>query len=433
MRSILRMPIANGDNKKTASIIVSVVVLSFFAFHNFYKANFFAIIGIIIWCSACFFLSIPNFFKFCILLVPSTSWLKFVNHPNAIFGYVFLLFALRYLFCRQKLHGFSLNIVLHAILVFITSMLYSDFSLLSSLIRFLIFIIIAADLFTINKSNEFKLDCLSCFCIGEFLNVIFGIMFSNKENLMSHYFGGFRDDRNYFAAVISVAIIVALYLIFYHRKNYLYCFLPIMLYAGLLSQSRTFVLSLIFSLIMVICSLCMKRSNYKVLILIALGLVLFILFYDNILSLLHSLGLRFEEENVATGNSRFEAWEYYIRIAVSTPVRFLVGSGRSTNYLTASFDIVEHNTFIQAFFTVGILGTITLIGCYAKLFRIISPEKGKTKMFAYLPLFTTIFVYSSINALYSDLVSVLFIICFIVIDIEKANRKIGADMPIGLK
>ena len=160
------------------------------------------------------------------------------------------------------------------------------------------------------------------------------------------------------------------------------------------------------------CLICLLRSlwkfNKKLLALIMLLAVLEIAVYINYQDALLNLSAHFGEDDVKTGNNRFDLWEYYIKQTLRSPISFMLGSGSINDN-----KFVEHNTVVQCIYQLGVMGFISLLGITLKAFRKIT--KGyKLSIITIFPLLSVIIPYCGINGLYADQLSYLIVLCALI-------------------
>ena len=140
------------------------------------------------------------------------------------------------------------------------------------------------------------------------------------------------------------------------------------------------------------------------LLIAVLGIVVYINYQDALFNLL----ARFGEDNVKTGNNRFDLWEYYIKQTLRSPISFMLGSGSINDN-----KLVEHNTVVQCIYQLGVIGFISLLGIIFKTFRKIT--KGyKLSIITIFPLLSVIIPYCGINGLYADQLSYLIVLCALI-------------------
>ena len=122
---------------------------------------------------------------------------------------------------------------------------------------------------------------------------------------------------------------------------------------------------------------------------------------------------RFGGDDVSSANGRTDAWTYYVDLTLSTPIRFLFGNGFNSEYVdntSSEIEIVEHNTFVQIFSTLGIVGSITLIVVYLSVFSQITKGLGKIRFYSLIPLLCSAICYFGISSLYADAFHLLMLV-----------------------
>ena len=361
--------------KVSSEVILSLSILMLFAVYNFTGLFLFLLLGMAVWVCAALFVPAERFFLVSVFLIPSISWLKAIGQGDALYGYVFLLFVIKYL-CKKRIIKLPVIFIVHTMSVFVTTLLNKNWQLLPSLLRFLMFLIFIVNFYNTIISRDYKYRCLRLFSIGAVMNLLVGMIYASLNGtIYSGFFGGIRDDRNYFAAGLAAAVAISLYLVLHSEYKKQWLALTVLLFGGILTNSRTFLLAMSFCLMMVLLSMRKSKTIIRVFGLFTLTLLCVVLFWGEISPALNMLLRRFSEDNIATGNNRFTAWAYYLQRTFSSLESALFGSGYSKFYLASiskDIRIVEHNTFVQAISTLGLVGSVTLFFCFSRVFRTIA-------------------------------------------------------------
>lgn len=398
--------------------IVSACILIFFAFYNIFDYIPLFIIGIGLLLISSFLFSAKSFLIIMIILVPSIGMIKHINYSIALLGYVFLLSEIKYLFSSFKNIRLNTPILGLIVCVFITVAFYLDISLLTSFIRTAIFLVfILMFLQNSNFDNLFKKKIMISFIFGVVLNIILGILYYLVQSkfMYSGDFSGIRNDRNYYASLIAIAISISiLNMINSNKKIFWSLLLVFLLFGGLLSGSRTFLISLVWSILLLFLLL-FSRNYKKILLLIFIFSILSIVFWDYIEPPLKIIINRFKLDDVKTANDRFLAWSYYMKMTFSSPFSFLFGNSSKIGYGSSTYTIVQHNLFVESISEIGFLGSLLLFYSYFSLFKKMRKHKIKS-LYGYFPLLVTLTCFFFINALFSDSFNIILLICFTTIN-----------------
>ncbi|MBQ8752279.1 MAG: hypothetical protein IJZ13_04160 [Clostridia bacterium] len=206
-------------------------------------------------------------------------------------------------------------------------------------------------------------------------------------------YAGYYGDPNFYAAHISAAISGLLLLILYEKKPgdlLLYAALVLLLlYCGLLSASKTFVLTLavVMALWLLRVLTVRRRGRFKAAVLVSIAvIVLFVgisgLFSDAWRVILFRFGQTTDLSSLTTG--RIERWSAYLQLLATDVKVLFLGKG----FTAVTWDgTAAHNTVLQTLFQFGILGSAPLIGWLLCYVRGICPrEKAKTARFPTLLL-----------------------------------------------
>ena len=178
---------------------------------------------------------------------------------------------------------------------------------------------------------------------------------------------GFYGDANFYAAQILAAMAGTLALTLREAKKKQMLFLGItalfLLYCGMLSGSKSFVLvAAVILLIWIVAILSMRRrTGLKiVLLLFVLGAGVFVATSVMFSGLIEVVTTRFsfstDMDSFTTG--RTELWGSYIKVLFEDLKTFFLGKGITNVKINAK---ASHSTVIQIFYQLGFLGTPVLI------------------------------------------------------------------------
>ena len=434
--------ITNRHNKELP-LLAGITVFFIFFIYNLTAQLFLFVLGLTALFVCVFIFSFEQLFLLCILLLPNLGIIKVIGNDTAWFGYFMLLVGLKYILC-EKIFIFPW-LLLHAVSCLLTICLYVEFSLFTTLVRNIVFFVFVFSIFKRGKAFqtlEYQKSILVYYLIGLSLYVCFGLLFwaiSAKE-IFNGAFSGIAGGRNYFASIIAHGIGLFLLFLFQDNEKYFilkFAMLMILLFAGFLSASRTFLLSLIFIVLEFLVLIIKPKNIIKGFCMIFFALVVLLVFWDYFVPAIRKVINRFTQENAVGGNGRFALWKAYLELTFSRLERAFLGNGLAINYQDVirvegyPFQ-VEHNTFIQAISTVGLCGTITLFMIYVGMYKIIVPNKKKFDIAVWMPLCAGLLFYMSISSLYSDRFNGLILVSFIAINYfsETKNKSKLSPLPL---
>ncbi len=352
-------------------------------------------------------------------LMPNLFMFKQLGSQSAILGYYFNILSIKFLIKNiNKNHTFNWCFLLHALFALITSVFYSDYSIAMSLIRFCFNFSLFSYLAIYFEEKQDIIRIIKMYFVGVIVAVVMGIIYESYfGTLYDGYFSGINSGRNYFGAIITPAITIAILLLLECKNNFFDTILYVItiflcIVSIILSNSRTSVIGLLIPAALLLSYIFktlvnMKRIK-KILPLLILLLFLLIIAFNTYENSLTSLLLRFEEKDMSTGNNRFPLWQYYFEKTLKTPQSFLFGC--SSRY---SASHVAHNTILQCFYQLGLCGTVTMIGIFISAFKKILRGR-KTQFTTTFPLVAIIFPSLGINLLYADQLSFLIVLCALI-------------------
>lgn len=412
-------------------LFFSLAISFLFFFFNLFAAALFFYAGIFLLGLSMFTLSEKEMFLMISFLIPNLFMFKLIGSKSAILGYFFVLVSVKNFIYNYKGNiRVNLSFFTHIIFALMTCIIYSDQGLLTSLVRFVFnFCLFSYCATLFSRGNEIK-QVVKMYFAGIVTAVSMGIIYHYLlGDLNNGLFAGVNSGRNYFGAVISPTItFVALY--FLEKKvsfseTVLYVVTTVLCLISIaLSGSRTSVLCLAIPVLMyVFCFIKSFRKFNKKLIPLALLLAAILVFvYMNYREAILRLLARFGEDDVKTGNNRFELWVYYLQQSFRSPVSLLFGSGS-----ISKTRLVEHNTIIQSLYQLGVIASTSLLVFIYQTFRKIT--KGtKVRLTSFFPLVSIIVPYCGINGLYADQLSYLIVLCFMIMnDFSKTQTVTSAN------
>ena len=413
MNRRLSITIAKDGIKLKNTVLVcfvSAIILTFFAIYNIAESTIYIAVALVLLIGCIVLFDAQTSFLLAIAFLPNISMMKFLGAPYALFGYFMLLVEVKYLLLHRRFN-LPISAILFSCSIVITSAIYADSSLLLSLVRFVFFVLFVATFSKECISTKYIRSIIVAFSFGYIFSVVAGIIYANRSSIdiFSGLFAGIRADRNYFSALTATAIAI----LFVHLlkcktaltiKVFLSSLIAMFCFVGLLSGSRTFVLSLIWCVIAACYSLA-KRKNIGFLFagLVLLAFIYYV-FEGAFAPLIERMVERFSQEDVTGGNGRLEAWEFFLRELCSSPRNFLFGNGNASSYVALGLTShVEHNTIVQALSTVGVVGFACWATCLRWIYKNVLHSKPKLSQWvSFVPLLVYWTCYMAINGFLAD-------------------------------
>ncbi len=178
---------------------------------------------------------------------------------------------------------------------------------------------------------------------------------------------GYMGDPNFYATHITTALSgILLILLNNPKRSRLFVLIPLaflLLYCGLLSISKSFMLICVCLLLLWVMMLLLQRGKVSIKAAIIVTLIIafaFLLSTTVFTDMLDKLFFRFSQDtnlsDFTTG--RTEVWDSYIQAIFSDVKLLLFGQG-CTNMLLG--DKATHNTLLQCFYQLGLIGCAILI------------------------------------------------------------------------
>ena len=411
----------NGALNKKTSVYAGIPVLLIgflieLVFVLFKSTNvlFLYYLGAIIIVGCSVLMETKHFFALFLFLIPSSIFFKLSNTGTAMLSYAALIFEAKYFLFNFKRIKIPLCFLAVPFL-FVSTILFHDYgyiiTITRSLILLLFLFIFASDHCLTKRKNTYILS----FIVGVLSSITLGFLFYSmtSESVFNGMFSGLSGDRNYFASVVSVSIsiLVMSYSRIKNRLIFFVCFFTLLL-GGFLSCSRTFLISLIWPFLALFLLLKNKTFRQYLLIGILAFTVVFLFFGSSIISIINGLIDRFGNETASDGNGRLLIWEYYVSYTINSPATIAFGCSNAMPPYINDFGrgIVQHNTFLEAFSEIGVVGIISLLLIFNSLRTKLS---GKLSLASAIPLLSMFTCYFSLNALFTDTFTILLFVIFL--------------------
>lgn len=178
---------------------------------------------------------------------------------------------------------------------------------------------------------------------------------------------GYYGDSNFYSAHITAAMSGVLLMILQEKRRGRLFFLiisaVILLYCGLLSGSKSFVLVIIGVLVLWVGKILFSRgkATSKVMMILSVAVIaVFVMSSTLFADLIDMIIVRFGPNSDATSftSGRAEIWMNYLNVFVEDFKILMMGAGISPAYVEGR---ASHNTIIQIVFQIGLLGIPFLI------------------------------------------------------------------------
>ncbi len=408
-------------------IYIAAVILIVFLMYNLTGLNVLFVAGcsiLIVWCILG---SDGNVFLTLLVLMPNVMMIKHLSSTLATVGYATLIYEWRYIL-KKTVQNRKLSVTLETILfcfsVCFTFVFTQSFSYLSSAVRVISFALFSFLFFSEDKykRKEYFDETIYCYSFGVACSVILGIIYwlAKGQNIFVGYFAGIRNDRNFFSATVSLGIAVSsLYYVTSTNKEYTRKYpivIVVLIIGGLLSCSRTFMVSLLFSIAIILkYSMSLQKMKRMSVLIAFLALSVILVSKDErIVQTVQNTILRFSADDMSGGNGRFYTWMIYLEDFSSSIWSILFGKGseRAIEPMMSQF-MATHNTFIQGLYCGGIFGILSYILLFFKIFRRMA-RYGKVKIIELFPIADLLLCRFFIASYMSDAFSFELLIAVIV-------------------
>ncbi len=410
---IIRVPKPNTPAfDKNVPWIVSIVVTILSALGLY--TNIFSYLALLVSLVFVFILPEEQMLKVLMFIMPFANIFKPNPDAQSFFTYTLLVFILYSVIKKRKY-----NITFFAILIFLMMFLTLQMILSMHLLRTIKFIVYI--LFIFNSSSSFKQENSK----GIYISYIGGIFTSSLLALLnvlpnvnryvgSKSFGleydnlsrfkGLYGDPNYYS--INVIISLCLIVILYHnkqiKKSSALILSACLVYFIALTYSKSSFLMLVLPLILLLYSSIKNRKYFIFLVVIIVSIFFLFGLFAGKIELFNVVLERFSEsEDIASlTTSRSSIWANYINYFKTNPMKFLFGSGFNAKLVGGKG---AHNTYIDALFYLGLVGTILYVAILVIIFKnTVLP--AKRNLLNYSVIVTVGIMYFFLSELfYSDL------------------------------
>ncbi len=176
-------------------------------------------------------------------------------------------------------------------------------------------------------------------------------------------FCGLNSDPNYYSINLYIAIVGALVLDnkgVYKQKVWLYLGVAVLFFFGIQTVSKSFAF-MSFVLVLYLFFVTAKNKNWGMLfVLLLFALIVAVLALTQKVEIINTLVERivesFDKKDITTG--RTGIWQGYLDYLLENPKLLLFGAGFGYGFGGL---VAAHNTYIECFTSLGIIGTIILV------------------------------------------------------------------------
>ena len=393
-----------------------------------------------------FFTKMPYLLQVMVFFVPWSAILKVTPNSISFCSIAMLLMLIKLIFNPIK---FRMPILIMLVLLIMSTLIgklmHSYFISLSYIMFFIMFFSFYVYIEKYSRYIMFE-NLIIFYSIGIISASFLSLILRNSPNITQFIkvieydymdvtrLSGFYPDPNFYSAQIVTAIGGILVLINKSKikLSFLMTLFLLLMTCGLLSVSKSFLLSIIILLFLwILCCLKEKNGRNKILfslfVLTIIGSIVFLL--KDHFSVFGEYQRRFVSgegiSSLTTGRS--DLWMKYFRYIFDNPLVLLLGMGLSSTLEGVSKG--SHNTLIQCFYQFGLIGTTILLSIiFYSMFNLLKGLKIELRYF-FLMAFSCFFMWMGIDILLWDdffLTISLFFIGLIYIgepDREEKQRK----------
>lgn len=366
---------AKTSKRQFALVVLSVLLILLGTYHYIFSLAAFALIAVMLVFEERAFVISTLF-----LIMPLANIFKISPESSSLFTYIELLYVVLHIYRKKfRMTYGELLAVLFFGYIFIAGNLFSSANITRT-IKLATNLMLIAYLAEVDIAREHKRLFL-CYIIGIIMSSLLSFMDSDFFQIANYVtekrtrvdgtlvgrFAGLYADPNYYA--VNVIIAMCLTIILYRRRELnfpitLSLLVPLAIFAGLTgSKSSLLMLTVPIFFVLYVCA---KNRNYVALIASFLCLcTIIILVIQGEIGVFAVALQRIQDNREGIGTfttGRFAIWQNYLRFLGEHPVRTILGTGASIDILDGR---ASHNTYIDLFYQLGILGTVLyLISMY---------------------------------------------------------------------
>jgi hypothetical protein len=239
-------------------------------------------------------------------------------------------------------------------------------------------------------------------------------------------FSGLYQDPNYYTVNLILALCFLVILYYENSVSPFICILGAccIIYFGSLTYSKSFILFLLLPFsFLVYANYKLKRAGAQIIIFMAIaGLVAFLIISNS--HFLQMMQLRMETgTSLTTGRS--DIWETYLDYILNRPTVALFGVGIGAPLLD---DVAIHNSYIECFYHLGIVGIILLVFVIAKS-GVKSKKRIKRNLLNFAPLLIVLVTYAGLSQLHDYEFPLHFMLVYMQLFLWDSSISVEYDMP----
>lgn len=405
--------------KNIVQYIFFAITLVLFAIEKSYNIAFCGYAGVILAVFCCLFAPINVAIALVFYLCPNTYFVML--DTSAICGYLAITCVIRLFFITRfkiPLRAF-ISVLLLLGYSFLMMVINENQAFVIASVKITCLVLVIALLpASVNKREKVSTeiyDLSQSYISGAVTGAIFGILHYLVHGMQllatgqnSLRFVGLANDPNYLSATFCFAISLILINIFLNKKiskkNILGLF--VLSVTGFITLSRAFIVCFLFIMLYYyfMSGLHRKIKVGYVISIPIIAIVVYILFYEKFNHVFNLIIFRFTDSQYAGGGGRIEVWQWYMGQFFSSAKKFLFGSIPAAVVFNAGLiSHIEHNTFIQMLYELGIVGTFIYISSVTSSctsYRMIYPmSRIKNYGISFLPIIAVIGPYFFLSAL----------------------------------
>lgn len=284
-----------------------------------------------------------------------------------------------------------------------------------------------------NRSNlkDAYTEAFQCIACGLIYFTVISIAINGFPSLSERFTPSSDITINFYGIVCALVVVNLLYsvLVYKAKAGGNICLIIGCSIIGLLTQSRSFILSTLIGVILIFFAISINKK-LTFLIVIVICLTVFMVIYASVPSIVDFVNAAFSRiVNPANGdisNGRYELWELTISEMIRNPLYFWLGAGDYTK-VGAAFDdkiMVAHNMFLEIWVIYGIVGSLILLFIYVCFFKhyLFYERVGKFKMVTVIPLLVMLCSLFFSHHFIGRSMSIVFALSFLPITIGSPNN-----------
>lgn len=349
---------------------------------------------------------------------------------QSFIGILIILLAVKIFIENNKKINISILfcIISMLILMFFKNIIFSQLEMDMDLIRFILNSYIFITIINIYKDDieRLALNSMVFYSLGVILTSSISlyhkiIMGNSLSRIAIYRFAGLRNDANYYAVTVALAISMMIILYFKREKKSIQTIsvVIILFLFGGLSLSRGFIVANILNVILILALTKKSKIKKRLILSFVIVIIIFIVLTNsnsviNIISqqFLH----RFEVDSIDSG--RLSIWSTYISTLTANSKNLFFGLGRFNKDLFSmkyGLTNVAHNILIGSIVSYGLLLTLMILIIFIVLFFNFRKtlQIKRWKIYYNIPLLVIISGYLFLDAMSSNSFFYGFCLCML--------------------